>query len=806
MNLSPLLDTALGLVLILLILSSVGSALGELLTNTLQDRAFILRRAIRSLLLDDRPAPLPLRYRFFSTLAPDKLRRALGWLNEPSAWVPRFARSWVKRAGRFAGWVYGGAPYPTPADPSAHPVLQRFWRHARIAPLCPHNRIGPSYMPPDAFSEACTALVLGDKADQIDHDTLITTLEQRATDPRWGLLAPQMLELAQARRAAGSSDPFSVCVRKWFEQRMQRISGEFRRRVGLRLFWIGLLCALTLNVDLIRIGHTLYTQPQLRAFTADLAVETFKEGKRPEDSKELNKAAASDPEAFKKAQKAVLQERIDTLESLGLAGIPVGWDPEPAANYLPASKRRMPGNPEHQKPLNSVSGKTRPGQAPPASPSAGGEHDLLDYAPQNSLEWLQKSLALLLAGLAVSVGAPFWFDLLGRLVSLRTSGGRPSDKTTPAADKSEASASTQTSATSGASSTAGAAGGVGAGSWLQGSTFALANAAERLREPLPERLEKTPASKHAWDNPEADLFAPASQDRETTTARTWWLAHLANLSYEDDAAQRSSPLLKCSEAELLSATALSEGDSLLAKLRKRGLPDTQVLVAHFPPSAPGRGTRLLLAFRGTEGSKPSDIITDASFKPEVFRAAKAVSEPAQTPLAAAGKVHSGFQAALDVVWPQLVPHLTRAEEVVITGHSLGGALAVLAAARLCHAGPRLVALTTFGCPRAGDSQFVSWLESRLPAHAALRVVNDLDIVTRVPFRTLGYAHLNQVLFFGPDGTGHFESQSWSRFLNTLRHVVDDYAASTKEAVHDHSMNGYENNCAKLAGRDNTSPA
>ncbi|MEU7908022.1 hypothetical protein [Actinoplanes sp. NPDC049118] len=43
-------------------------------------------------------------------------------------------------------------------------------------------------------------------------------------------------------------------------------------------------------------------------------------------------------------------------------------------------------------------------------------------------DWLLKLLGLALTAAAAAIGAPFWFDLLNRLVNLRSTGRRPGPK------------------------------------------------------------------------------------------------------------------------------------------------------------------------------------------------------------------------------------------------------------------------------------------------------------------------------------------------------------------------------------------
>jgi hypothetical protein len=135
-----------------------------------------------------------------------------------------------------------------------------------------------------------------------------------------------------------------------------------------------------------------------------------------------------------------------------------------------------------------------------------------------------------------------------------------------------------------------------------------------------------------------------------------------------------------------------------------------------------------LIFRGTLGLE--DMITDAKFIPEDW-------------LPGAGQVHYGFRDALDNVWGRIEARLAGfPNPVFYTGHSLGAALATIAAARASIEGKlaQPAALYTFGSPRVGDGTFITML--RKVYHC--RVVNDNDIVATVPppleFRHCGELH------------------------------------------------------------------
>jgi hypothetical protein len=125
----------------------------------------------------------------------------------------------------------------------------------------------------------------------------------------------------------------------------------------------------------------------------------------------------------------------------------------------------------------------------------------------------------------------------------------------------------------------------------------------------------------------------------------------------------------------------------------------------------GKGM-LVLAFRGTE-IVPTDIYSDA--------------DAVLTILDGEEKVHRGFLRAFghvkDIIQADLVSHPDI--PVYITGHSLGGALAILATRLLASSSQG--ACYTFGGPRVGTSQVDD--EIKTPIY---RVVNSADAVPRVP--------------------------------------------------------------------------
>ena len=216
------------------------------------------------------------------------------------------------------------------------------------------------------------------------------------------------------------------------------------------------------------------------------------------------------------------------------------------------------------------------------------------------------------------------------------------------------------------------------------------------------------ASYRHFDGREAVPFDPAAAT--VTRANAWWLTEAALLAYwdPDEAKTRFT-------AAGLSAELIESGD-------------TQAYVASMPGA-------VIVTFRGTEQDRLGDAFDDARFG--LVRATH-------------GSIHEGFRDALDRVWPAIVDTLaplTGSRTVWFSGHSLGAALATLAADRF----PTTAGVCTIGSPRVGDRGFAAAFDARFGARA-VRYVNDADIVTHVPTPfPLPYQHVGRLRQITPDG-------------------------------------------------------
>jgi triacylglycerol lipase len=169
-----------------------------------------------------------------------------------------------------------------------------------------------------------------------------------------------------------------------------------------------------------------------------------------------------------------------------------------------------------------------------------------------------------------------------------------------------------------------------------------------------------------------------------------------------------------------------------------------------------------------------------------------------------GRVHEGFTKALEPVaarLDELVAQLkSRRVLLHVTGHSLGGALATLAALRFGRAGEAacpIHTVHTFGSPRVGDAAFVQAFEEQF-AGRAYRFVNDEDLVTRVPPRAMNYDHVGGIVYIDEAGRLQRDIGYWYRFLNFAANALGDLQQAVKTTVRDHSMKLYCGHLQKAA--------
>jgi len=189
---------------------------------------------------------------------------------------------------------------------------------------------------------------------------------------------------------------------------------------------------------------------------------------------------------------------------------------------------------------------------------------------------------------------------------------------------------------------------------------------------------------------------------------------------------------------------------------------------------------VVVCFRGTDIHEIEDWVTDTRVK--------LVKGPME------GRVHAGFYTALSNVWREVDERLRKLDPrgnktVFLTGHSLGAALATLAAARWHDQGRRVKALYTFGQPRTGDQAFARNFNFAYKP-SAFRIVNHNDLVTRIAPRALGDRHRGTFKYITGDGDLADDIQWWRVFLNSWHVALENVFYWAKDGVDDHRIGHY----------------
>jgi pimeloyl-ACP methyl ester carboxylesterase len=212
-------------------------------------------------------------------------------------------------------------------------------------------------------------------------------------------------------------------------------------------------------------------------------------------------------------------------------------------------------------------------------------------------------------------------------------------------------------------------------------------------------------------------------------------------------------------------------------------------------------THAVLSFRGSDPVTLQTWITDA-----VVRLVEREHY--------AGRVHLGFSSALKRTWARVEATLELAGDrpLFLTGHSMGGALAVLTACRLAKLGRPAVATYTFGAPRVGDASFCDGYA--LPTY---RVVNRLDLVPEMPLASVRrllparlrptsraavewltniagrvpcYGHVKTLVYIDLDGTITVDAEVAPWHELAVRRAVATRGGSFHEGVTDHLISSY----------------
>jgi hypothetical protein len=206
-----------------------------------------------------------------------------------------------------------------------------------------------TFAPPDKAEDSHDLIGRAEKA-------VASTGEDEAAHTPTSIVRTMLLDALNEERA--DIDRFRTSLERSYDEVMDRVSGWYKRRVQLILFFLAVALTAAMNADSFTIGQRLWKDPATRTAVAAQANRVVQAG-----GAECAKTDADTTRADAAAK---------CVEQVAEFGVPLGWS------------------------------------------HATAPHDLWSG--------LGKVLGLLVTGFAVSLGAPFWFDLLNKVSNLRGSG------------------------------------------------------------------------------------------------------------------------------------------------------------------------------------------------------------------------------------------------------------------------------------------------------------------------------------------------------------------------------------------------
>ncbi|MEU3776920.1 lipase family protein [Streptomyces sp. NPDC032472] len=236
--------------------------------------------------------------------------------------------------------------------------------------------------------------------------------------------------------------------------------------------------------------------------------------------------------------------------------------------------------------------------------------------------------------------------------------------------------------------------------------------------------------------------------------------------------------------------AYKDESTIEAKAREWGFEHVRHHQTRFTPPFPLEDTQaytiasdkmIITGFRGTEPAQIRDWLSDASTPPW--------PGPAGT-----GYIHYGFGQALDSIFPTVKNALAELRDndqsVWFTGHSLGGALAMLAGCRMYLEEPRLQAdgIYTYGQPRTCDRLLAASCNKGFKDRLH-RYVNNNDIVPPLPPEP-AYTHADTLHYIDASGRARSSMPLLGTLTDRVKDATADLLAPASDSLRDHPIKNY----------------
>jgi hypothetical protein len=376
---SSILNAAIGVAVVFAVFALLVSGLQEALASLLNRRGRMLVQALEMLLGGEAESLVG----GSGLLGP--LNNATNDIKRDRTRTPSYVPSWLFATTVLSDDVLDALDssppdQPVPADPAKPQAQAKEANEGAAEPTVT-----------DALTQLLDAATKAKpKHEQSIWRRIWTTLQfWKGTSPAAGpeTLAGVISGLAQ--EVGTDRAKLETALANWFDLYMQRVSGWYTRNTRWILFGIAVLVALGANVDAIAISRNVVDNPGTQTTLVQLgsSVQQCPTG-----------SSASASSSLDCAQQDISQLPISQLDLFWSAACP-----------------------------------SKAGAASSTSCTFWDRHRLDDF-----WGWFYKIVGLLLGAFAISLGAPFWFDLIGRGLALRGTGPEPTSgansNTVPAGD------------------------------------------------------------------------------------------------------------------------------------------------------------------------------------------------------------------------------------------------------------------------------------------------------------------------------------------------------------------------------------
>ncbi len=300
-------------------------------------------------------------------------------------------------------------------------MAARLYDHVLVRGLSRPNSL-PSYIPSDTFARTLLDIIAPARSTG-----LITVQDVRAQIAVLGDPSLKQVLLILLDESGDDMGKFRQGIEQWFNHSMDRVSGWYKRKTQAITILVALLLTIAVNGDTIMILSTLSGDSVIRAMMVSQAEAFVTSSSTPQPATPL--------ESGKGTQSAGNQKLLDgppapspipssPTESTGAHG----GEPLPAMGQRgtaesPPLPTILSGSPENAfRPYQDLQNLGLPLGWSVKNDGA------LRNVPKDAQGWIFKVIGLLITVFAISLGAPFWFDLLNKIVSIRASGRSPREE------------------------------------------------------------------------------------------------------------------------------------------------------------------------------------------------------------------------------------------------------------------------------------------------------------------------------------------------------------------------------------------